>query len=157
MNIAHLLTAQVAAQGDHTAIIDHSRGRRRTVSFAGMEAGASRLAAQLKAAGLRPGDAVLLLHPVSAELYMLFIAVLRCGLVAVFIDPAEGRDHIEQCCRVLPPRAMAGCRRAHWLRLVSPALRRIPLKFSTDGRVWGAVRLDAGPSMPGKGVIHEGE
>ena len=142
MNIARVLGERVATDGDRTAIVDNSRGANRTVTFAGMDAAASRIAARFHASGLRPGDAVLLLQPVSAELYILFTAILRSGLVAVFIDPAAGREHIELCCAAHPPKAFVGCARAHWLRLVSPAIRRIPLKFSVGVPVPGARRLD---------------
>ncbi len=142
MNIAHLLSERVAMSGDRAAILDNSRGADRTVTFAELEIAATRVASQLYAAGLRPGDAIVLLQPVSAELFILFSAILRSGLVALFIDPSAGRDHIERCCAVHPPKALIGCGRAHLLRFISPALRRIPLKFSTDLPVFGARRLD---------------
>lgn len=157
MNIAHLLSARVATHGDHAAILDHSRGTRRRFNFVQIDRGASNLASQLLREGLQPGDAVLLLHPVSAELFMLFIAVLRCGLVAVFIDPSEGREHLERCCALRPPRAMIGCAKAHLLRLVSPALRRIPLKFSTDMPVWGAQRMNPERTGSKPCGIHEAQ
>ena len=141
MNIAHLLNGWVAGSGGDPAIIDNSRGASRVVTFAEMDRAASNIAAQLHGAGLRRGDAVLLLQPVSAELYIIFTALLRSGLVAVFIDPSSGRQHIESCCGVYPPKAFIGCARAHLLRVVSPAMRRIPLKFSTDWPVFGARRL----------------
>lgn len=143
MNIAHLLSERVAVSGDRLAIIDNSRGANRTFTFTELELAASRIAAQLHAAGLRPGDAIVLLQPVSADLYILFIAILRSGFVALFIDPSAGPDSIERSCAIHPPKAFIGCGRAHWLRFISPALRRIPLKFSTDRPVLGARRLDS--------------
>ena len=106
MNITGLLNDQVAAGGNRAAIIDNSRGAApRTFTFAQMESAASRVAAQLHASGLRPGDAVLLLQPVSTELYILFTAILRSGLVAMFIDPSAGKEHIDLCCAIHPPKA----------------------------------------------------
>lgn len=144
MNIAHLLSGWVETSGDRAALIDNAAGANRIVTFAQLDVAAARIAAQLHDAGLRRGDAVLLIQPVSADLYILFTAILRSGLVAVFIDPSAGLDHIGQCCRVYPPKAFIGCGRAQLLRAVSPALRRIPLKFSTDWPVWGTRRLDPG-------------
>jgi hypothetical protein len=51
--------------------------------------------------------------------------------VAIFLDPGAGRKHIESCCAMHPPTALIGSPKAHWLRFISPALRRIPVKFST--------------------------
>jgi olefin beta-lactone synthetase len=142
MNIAHLLSERVAHSADTAAIIDNSCGLSRTFTFAQMESAASRVAGRLYASGLRPGDAVLLMQPVSAELYITFIAILRAGLVAMFIDPSAGREHIELCCAVHPPKALIGCARAHLLRFLSPELRRVPLKFCTDRPMFGARLLD---------------
>jgi acyl-CoA synthetase (AMP-forming)/AMP-acid ligase II len=153
VNIAHLLKERVATSGDRAAIIDNSRGATRTFTFAQIELAASRIAGQLYASGLRPGDTVLLLHPVSAELYLVFAAILRSGLVAMFLDPSAGREHIELCCAVHPPKALIGCARAHLLRFLSPALRRIPVKFSTDLPVFRSRRLDSRwPAAPAVGI-----
>jgi len=155
VNIVHLLSDRAAAAGDRPAIIDHSRATPRTVSFSALDSAAIRVAAQLRAAGLQPGDAVLLLQPVSAELYILFTAILRSGLVALFLDPSAGWKHIDQCGAIQPAKALVGCAQAHLLRVVSPALRRIPLKFTTDFPVPGARRLDLRPSAGLRGLIED--
>ena len=155
MNITGLLNDQVAAGGNRAAIIDNSRGAApRTFTFAQMESAASRVAAQLHASGLRPGDGVILLQPVSAELYIIFTAILRSGLVAMFIDPSAGKEHIDLCCAIHPPKAFIGCARAHLLRFISPALRRVPMKFSTDLPVFGAALLSGG-SAKGRSQIED--
>jgi len=56
----------------------------------------------------------------------------------MFLDPGAGRKHIESCCAMHPATALIGSPRAHWLRLISPALRRIPIKFSTGKPVFRA-------------------
>ncbi len=155
MNIAQLLSERVATCGEQIAIIDNSRGKNRTFTFAQLELAASRIAAQLHAAGLSRGDAIVLLQPVSAELYILFVALLRCGLVAVFIDPSAGHEHVDRCCAAQSPRAFIGCARAHLLRLKSPALRRIPLKFATDFFVPGVRRLNHQNEVATRSVIED--
>jgi acyl-CoA synthetase (AMP-forming)/AMP-acid ligase II len=67
----------------------------------------------------------------SVDLYVALLAILRLGLVAVFIDPSAGRQHIERCCAILPPKALIATAKAHLLRCLSPALRRIPVRFAT--------------------------
>jgi acyl-CoA synthetase (AMP-forming)/AMP-acid ligase II len=153
VNIAQLLSERVATCGDRVAIIDNSRGATRTFTFAQLELAASRMAAQLHDGGLRRGDPIVLLQPVSAELYIIFTALLRSGLVAVFIDPSAGREHVDRCCTTHPPRAFIGCAHAHLLRFISPALRHIPLKFSTDFPVPGARRLNHRNEAAARSVI----
>jgi acyl-CoA synthetase (AMP-forming)/AMP-acid ligase II len=129
MNLAQILQTHAVTTPHATAIIDTHRGQRRTTTFAQLEQASARMAAQLHQAGLRPGDAVLIFHPMSAELYIALAAVFRSGLIATFIDPGQGRPHIERCCNLRPPQALIASPKAHLLRLVSPALRHIPGKF----------------------------
>lgn len=84
----------------------------------------------LHAAGLRPGDRVLLFQPMSVELYVAFGAILAHGLTAVFIDPGMARSQLDRAAAQLRPQAFLGPPRAHLLRLLSPAIRRIPHHFS---------------------------
>ena len=124
MNVAHLLSERARSCGDRLAIIESFCGRNRTLTFAELESDSVRAAARLWESGLRPGDSVLVLVPMSAELYIALSAGFRLGLVAMFLDPGAGRKHIESCCAMHPPTAFIGSPKAHWLRLISPALRR---------------------------------
>jgi len=141
MNISEILTKRATAYPETTAIIDTHRGCRRVTTFAEMEATSACLATQLQQTNLQPGDAVLVFQAMSAELYIILAAIFRLELVAMFLDPGQGRDHIDQCCRLHPPKALIASPKAHLLRLVSPALRRIPDKFMVTGvgrsRNWG--------------------
>jgi acyl-CoA synthetase (AMP-forming)/AMP-acid ligase II len=151
MNVFELLRNRVAASPDAPAIIDARRGRGRVVSFAALERASARAAGLLHAAGLRPGDGVLVLLPMSAELYVALLAVFRLGMVVLILDPSAGREHIERCCALYPPQALIAGARAHLLRLLSPALRRIPLKVSVGAPVPGALswaRIDHTPPVP---------
>ena len=139
MNAIELLRSRAAASPDAPAIIDARRGRSRVFSFAELERASARAAGLLHAAGLRPGDGVLVLLPMSAELYVALLAIFRLGMVALILDPSAGRDHIERCCALYPPQALIASTRAHLLRLFSPALRRIPCKVSVGLPVPGAV------------------
>jgi len=137
MNIAEILSQQATARPTAPAIIDTVRGRRRVTTFAALETASVAIAGQLRQAGLRPGDAVLVFQPMSAELYIILAALFRLGLVAMFLDPGQGRAHIDRCCRLHPPQALIAAPKAHLLRLLSPAVHRIPRKFfiRTGGRL----------------------
>jgi acyl-CoA synthetase (AMP-forming)/AMP-acid ligase II len=84
----------------------------------------------------------LVFQPVSSELYIALLAIFRLGLVALFIDPWAGKNRLETCCRLFPPKALIATPKAHLLRLLSPALRQIPVKFATGSWVPGAERWD---------------
>ena len=137
MNIAELLQAHALTRPHTPAILDTHHGRDRVTTFAELELAAARGAALLWSAGLRAGDPVLVFQPMSVELYAVLIAIFRLGLVPMFVDPSAGRAHLEQCCAITPPAAFIGSPRAHLLRLLSPALRRIPRHFVV------------GPALPG--------
>lgn len=147
MNLIEHLQQQARARPEAVAIIDRHRGRRRATTFAQIEQQRAQAAALLYAHGLRRGDAVLLLQPMSAELYVLLAAVFAQGLVAVVLDPSAGRRHVAACCAVHPIRGFVGSRRAHLLRLLVPGVRRIPKRFSLGGWVPGAVRWERAATL----------
>ena len=140
MNVAALLHAQATLRPDAPAIIERRGGRTRTTTFAALDRAAAQAAALLRREGLAPGDAALVLHPVSSDLYVALAALLRLGLVAMFLDPSAGRAHVERCCALVPPRALIASPKAHALRIISPGLRRIPHKFSVGPALPGATR-----------------
>jgi olefin beta-lactone synthetase len=148
MNLVELLQHQATTNPHRAALIDGSGGRTRMVTFGEIEEAAGRAAAYLAQQGLRPGDTVLVFHPLAVELYVALAALFRGGMTAMFIDPSQGREHIDRCCQLLAPRALLATPKAHLLRLVSPALRRIPLKFATrlgapGARRWANYRSSA--------------
>jgi len=129
MNIAEILLRRAEELGDNAAIIDVHHGQRRSYSFREVDSATANIASQFKDSGLRTGDGVLLLHPVAAELYLVLIALFRIGCVAIFLDPSAGREHIERCCRIFPPKALFGSAKAQLLRWTMPALHRVPKSF----------------------------
>lgn len=129
MNIASLLQNTATQHGGRDALFAFRQHTGSGVSARGLEGNAARIATQLQQAGLKQGDAVLVFYPMSVELYATLVAIFQLGLVAMFLDPSAGKEHIERCCEIHPPQALIASTKAHLLRLVSPALRRIPHKF----------------------------
>ncbi|MGD8963550.1 MAG: AMP-binding protein [Desulfobacterales bacterium] len=137
MNVVDVLKLQTCENPQSVALITPKHKRIRTLTFGEIEKASAKAATSLCQAGLRAGDAVLVFQPMSADLYIALLAIFRLKLVAVFIDPAAGRRHIERCCKIIPPKALIASPKAHVLQLLSPALRRIPAKFSTGLRLPG--------------------
>jgi olefin beta-lactone synthetase len=144
MNLVALLAEQVRARPAQAAIIE----ARRAMTFAELDDASRRAAAMLETRGLRAGDAVLIFEPMSVELYVALLAVFRLGAIAMFLDPSAGREHLDACCALVPPRALIARDRAHLLRLRSAALGRIPMKFSIGWPVPGAARWSRRAEFP---------
>ncbi|MDJ0707082.1 MAG: AMP-binding protein [Leptolyngbyaceae cyanobacterium MO_188.B28] len=143
MNISTLLLQQTLAQPKTAAIIERRWGRDLITTYADLEFAASRGVTLLLKQGLKPGDGVLVFYPLSAALYIVLGALFRAELTAMFLDPGVGRDHIERCCQIYPPKALIASPKAHLLRLTAPALRQIPIKFVVGFPLPGAVSWNA--------------
>lgn len=133
MNTATLLLSQVKSQPCAPAIIETHKGTDRIVTFAELDELSARGAATLRAAGLKPGHAALVFQPMSIDLYVALVALFRAGVIAMFLDPSAGKEHIGRCCALHPPDAFLGSPKAHLLRLLSPSIRRIPRRFVFGG------------------------
>lgn len=141
MNIAELFQARANSQPYREAIFAFRKSSASLQYLSGMERESAKFADKLQQAGLQSGDAVLVFYPMSVELYVALLAIFRLGLVAMFIDPSAGKEHLERCCKLHPPKALIASTKAHLLRFVSPELRRIPHKFVIGLPVFGAKTL----------------
>jgi len=140
MNLAERFLEQAERRPEAVAI----RTAKHAVTFRQLAERSGRGALRLRELGLLPGDRVLVLVPVGIELYETILAVLRAGLVAVFVDPSAGRKHLEQAVDRVSPRALVGTPKALLFRWITPALRRIPLAVSF-GAFPGAARWGRPP------------
>ena len=132
-SVVALLAAQAATRPDAIALVEGRGAARRTITVATLDDRARRLAAWLAADGLSAGDAVLVVHQPTIDLYVLLVALFRLGAVAMFVDLGAGRAVLEAACAISPPAAAFLGPRAQLLRLASPALRRVPRCY-TSGR-----------------------
>lgn len=125
MNLVQLLIDRARAHPDKVALIDGNPGRERVTGYrelAALVTGASR---RLRAEGLVPGDAVLILHPISLELYVFLLGALHAGLTTAFVDPSAGPVVIETACARLRPRGFFGSRKAQAWAWTRPDVRRL--------------------------------
>jgi acyl-CoA synthetase (AMP-forming)/AMP-acid ligase II len=123
-NIAARLGERAARVPSRAAILE---GRKVRLTFAELAQQVAALSAGLEARGLKAGDRVLLFVPMSADLYVALLAVLHLGGVAVFVDAWAGRARLDAAIQAAEPRAFLGTARSHLLRLMSPALRQVPI------------------------------
>lgn len=158
MNILSVLREVSARVPDRAALIAPAPdGGERRITFAGLSDRIDRVAAGLRRLGLGPEERVIVMIPMSIDLYVALLAVLQIGAVAVFVDPWIGVRQIAAFSAFAEPQAWIGVPRSHLLRLFSGALRAIPLAVTTGFRLGplpARRTLAELEAEPGDGSIH---
>ncbi len=139
MNVAARLAERAALHPERIAIVEYAGGRASRVTFGGLAERVAALGAGMREAGIGAGDRVLLFVPMSIDLYVALLATLHAGATAVFLDAWAGRARLDAAVAAARPKAFVGSPRAHLLRLLSPALRAVPVKWVAGRR---RMRLD---------------
>ena len=152
MNVARIICGRAAAHPERIAFVDAGAGR--TLSYAALDAASARVAAALRNHGLRPGDTVLIAHPVTLELYVALIGMLRAGLVPAIPPPGADLGALARCVLAYPPRAvLAGG--IGWAAVAAiPALRRA-MRFATVGGPFAFDIIHAGVASDGEVVARD--
>ena len=132
-NLVEQFLAHAEARPGQAALVD---GKGRTTTYAELARMSAARAAGFRRAGIGAGDVVLVARGVSAELYAVLLALFRLGAAALFPEPAAGFAGLATAVEAARPKAMVAGGLGRALRLVSPALRRLPLLPGAD---------DAGP------------
>lgn len=136
-NIAARLQELGRTQPHRLALV----ARERRVTYEEMAGRTAAFAAGLAARGIQRGDRVLLLLPMSVELYVALLGCSHLGAAAVFLDAWSDRRRLDAAIRRANPRAFVGVPAAQLFRLVSPALRAVPLHLPV-GRGFPLERLE---------------
>lgn len=149
-NVTYRLDEYAALYPDKTILIAPRKVRsQRTgeieyspITFAQFQSSVNRLANSLADLGLHKGDKVVVMVPISIDLYIIMISLLKMGAVAVFIDSGVGVKQTIHCCKITRPTAVIGIRKFHFLRIISKEIRRIPIKIITsEPKLWGEITL----------------
>ncbi len=136
-NVAQLVAQIAARQSEKIAIVAQRRGRTRQIKFGALWRDAAALGVNLRQLGLQPGDRVIVMIPMSIELYVTLLAVVQIGAVAVFVDPWIGARQIARFADFAEPRAFIGIGKSHLLRLLHRRLRGIGVSITTGQRWFG--------------------
>ncbi len=129
MNIIELLKQRAQETPDKLALIH--KGEK--VTYRELQQRTSSAAAFFTNQGLSSGQKALLLIPLSIELYIIFLGLVRSGITIVLIDPSAGRDHVEQALHSVAVDAFIATPKAHLLRYIK-AVGDIRKKFTTN--IW---------------------
>lgn len=119
------------------ASIDHRERpafieRGEEVSFARLWDRIARLSAGLSSIGFEPGDRAIVLVPMSVDLYVTLLAILKTGATAAFLDPWVGFRQLQRLARFSGAKAFIATSKAHLLRLTDSSLRAIPISVSPN-------------------------
>ncbi|MEM8961335.1 MAG: AMP-binding protein [Acidobacteriota bacterium] len=109
----------------------------KSITFSELQSRSRRIASGLRDTGIEPGDRVIVMVPMSTELYAVLMGVLRLGAVAVFVDPWIGARQLAAFSAYAEPKAWIGTPKSHALRLFDRRLRRLPVTVTT-GAAWTA-------------------
>lgn len=150
-NVADLLHESALRSPDQIAVaLADPRGRRtkdayRTITFADLDADATRLACGLVAMGVAPGMRLVLLVPCGIEFVTLVFAALRSGATMVLIDPGMGKKHLVDCLAACAPDGFVGVPRAQAVRtLLRSRFPKAQLNVTVGRRwFWGGQTLAA--------------
>ena len=118
-DVAELLRRRAAERPHQRAIVvprghdAEGRARWAQVTFRQLDRLVDRRARALRAAGVAPGDKVVLLVPPGIELVALVFAIFRAGAVMVLIDPGMGARAFVDCLAQVAPQALVGTWKAH--------------------------------------------
>jgi acyl-CoA synthetase (AMP-forming)/AMP-acid ligase II len=93
----------ISRADDHPALVAPERD---SVSFAELHEVVERLAGQLVAAGVEPGDAVALSLPNGPEIILAFLAIVRAGAAAAPLNPGYTAPEFQAYLEDLRPRVM---------------------------------------------------
>lgn len=147
-NVVELFLAQANARPGAIALVDRHAGCDRTTTFAELEDRSARIATLLARRSIGAGSPVLLIHPPTAELYAVIIALFRLGAIAMVVELSAGWGTLAAACREMPPAGLFASGRVLLLALASAPLRRIAVKVTSAGFALGAVRLAAVRKLP---------
>jgi acyl-CoA synthetase (AMP-forming)/AMP-acid ligase II len=152
-NVLAVLRQVAARNPDRQALVVE----RDEVAFGELWERIDRASAGLRRMGLGAGDRAVVMIPMSIDLYVAMLALLKIGAVAVFVDPWTGKRQIAAFASFAEPRAWLGVPRSHLLRLLDGRLRAIPFTVTTGRRLGplpARLTLDELEEAPGDGEVY---
>lgn len=129
-NCTELFCAAAAREPERLAIV-HGEQR---ITFAELQKQVDDTAAYFLSKGLRKGDAVLVVVPMSIDLYRIVLALFRMGATAVFLDEWVSRKRLKACLDIVPCKALIAGGKVRLLAWFSAAMRRIPVHLGLKYR-----------------------
>ena len=131
-NILHYLKEAAGECPDKEALNMSLEGKETTISFRTLWERVDAFSVAIKKKGLKPLDRSIIMIPMSIDLYVALLGVIKMGATAVFVDPWIKHKQIAAFCAFAQPNAFIGIAKSHYLRFLNSKLLNIPLTIS-DG------------------------
>ncbi len=113
----------------------------REITFAGLARRIAAARAGLHRQGFKPGDRLILMAPLSIDLYALLLGIFASGLTGVFIDTGMGKKKVLQAVKDAKADAIVSVGALLKFRFLIPALWRLK-KYSVDSTGIGLHRWE---------------
>ena len=136
-NVARLLAEVAQRVPDRQALVFQNDSTVEKITFDQLWRDAGSISAGFKSAGLNQGDRVIIMIPMSIDLYRVMLGVIKMGAVAIFVDPWIPATQIAKFAAFAEPAAFVGIGKSHLLRWMQSSLRRVPITVTTGRRVFG--------------------
>ncbi len=146
-NIAETFATVARQEGERTALIEERSGR--SISFADLQRRAEGFAALLTAAGVQPGEIVMLMVKPSINFICLSLALFRIGAPVVLIDPGMGYRNLLRCVARVEPLYLIGIPAAVLFAKIFRRHFRTVRQFFCCGGGCGLFGGDIGARLPG--------
>lgn len=118
-NLGNRLDGNAAKFPDKAAFVFYRAGSRwDTVTYKDLADMTDRLTRGLQALHVLPGTRAALMVPPSIEFFALAFALLKAGIVPVFVDPAIGLRSVTECLRESKPEIFIGNFLTHTIRQI---------------------------------------
>ena len=132
-NIIQQFEKNIHQWNDKTAIVSpKSTGTIQSVSYRELHQYINSFGTSLLETGIRPRDRLLVMVPMSIELYISILATIKIGAICVFVDPHMPRKEFDSCCQSVKPKAFIGIAKAQLFRLLCQNVRKIPHHICID-------------------------
>ena len=131
MNLTTQLEQRAKEHPERIALIEHGS----EISYGELYAEVCSGANFLRSNNLSKGDCILILEPISINLYIHLLAIFHAGMSAMIVDPSAGKKVLTNCLGQCQPDGFIGSPKAHLLRLANPSVRKIRKHFHVGGFV----------------------
>ena len=123
--IAEILATTSKSYSEKVAIIDRSS----CITYGELDEAVRKTARHLKEQGIKPKDRVLVLIPLSIDMYRVTIALNYIGACAIFVEDWIAFTQIGRCCEASNPNAVITNFKGWLFCYVHKVLRKIPVKI----------------------------
>lgn len=141
-NLSHILLRRVETVPDKPAIYEpiwDSSGIKsyKLITYIDLKIRSGKLANSLLELGLKPGDRILVMVPMSIALYEIMLACLKAGIIIVFIDPWVGFKKIREFALQTSPRAFISTMKGNILRWIPGILPSFEFNITIGKSLFG--------------------